>query len=253
MCQFKSGIILKNRVVLAPMYNDSHSALLRGLGIEDSYHNATRTFVRAELVPVDDDKTTNPKDWKYIVDQDIVPEWYESDPERYEQEFRAAVEEWVDKNMVVILGRSWKVIKRDEKGTYYLLNDILEESEFGRINNYAESYIRKNLNEGSLAQELRAEFGDKLIPINSDLLSLDGLKDYGSVDGDILAILTLDLYRECRENIPNADSWWWLATPDSTPSGYGTDCVQYVYSNGIVDYHGYRYDEGVRPFFILKS
>lgn len=31
MCKFKSGVIFKNKVVLAPMYNDSPSTLLRTL------------------------------------------------------------------------------------------------------------------------------------------------------------------------------------------------------------------------------
>ena len=35
MCQFKSGVILKNRIVIAPGENDSHSDLLESLGIED--------------------------------------------------------------------------------------------------------------------------------------------------------------------------------------------------------------------------
>jgi hypothetical protein len=39
MCKFKSGIILKNRVVLAPENNDNHSNLLESLGIEDNDMN----------------------------------------------------------------------------------------------------------------------------------------------------------------------------------------------------------------------
>lgn len=253
MCRFKSGIILKNKVVVTPMINDSHSALLRSLGIEDSYQNATRTFVRAELVPNDDDRATDPKGWKYVVDQDIVPGWYEEDPERYENEFRTAVEEWVNKNTVVMVGKSWTAIKNDERGTYFLLNGTLERTEFGGTNNYAESYIRRNLSEGNLTLDLKKEFGDRLVPITTNLLSLDGLKDYGSVSGDILSIPTLDLYRECRENIPNADDWWWLSTPNSTPSGSGTDYVQYVCSGGRVSYCRYGCGWGIRPFFILKS
>lgn len=55
MCRFKSGVILKNKVVVAPGENDSHSDLLESLGIADNYIGATKTFVRAELVPVDDE------------------------------------------------------------------------------------------------------------------------------------------------------------------------------------------------------
>ncbi len=35
----------------------------------------------------------------------------------------------------------------------------------------------------------------------------------------MLAIPTLDLYRECRGRIPYLNMWWWLATPDSTLQG----------------------------------
>ena len=35
MCRFKSGIQFKNRNVLTTIYNDSHSDLLKDLGIED--------------------------------------------------------------------------------------------------------------------------------------------------------------------------------------------------------------------------
>ena len=46
MCQFKSGVILKSKVVIAPGENDSQSDLLESLGIKDDYLNATKTFVQ---------------------------------------------------------------------------------------------------------------------------------------------------------------------------------------------------------------
>ena len=39
MCEFKSGIIFKNRVELAPLENESHSSLLEKLDIEDNEFN----------------------------------------------------------------------------------------------------------------------------------------------------------------------------------------------------------------------
>lgn len=36
MCRFKSGIILKNRVVLAPKGNESHTDLLESIDMEDT-------------------------------------------------------------------------------------------------------------------------------------------------------------------------------------------------------------------------
>ena len=253
MCQFKSGIITKNGVTLAPMYNDSHSSLLESMGIADNQMNAMKVFVRAELVPPNNDKTADIKSWKYRVDQDIVPDWYEEDSKRYEEEMREAVADWMGRHFATICGKSCVKIKEDEKGSYCMLADTLFESRFGSNNNYSTSDIRKKLQECDFANELRKEYGDKLVPIITNLLSLDGLDDYGSVDGDILAIPTLDLYRECRKNIPNNNTWWWLATSNSTPSGYSSDGVRCVDSDGYVSYSWCDDCRAVLPFFILQS
>ena len=74
MCQFKSGIILKNRVFV-PDY-DSHTQMLEELGIEDNYVNAKKMFVRAELIPANGDPFSDINTWIFKVDQDILPEWF---------------------------------------------------------------------------------------------------------------------------------------------------------------------------------
>lgn len=79
MCQFKSGIILKNKVVLAPEGNDSHSNLLESLGIEDDRMNAMKVFVRAELLPPNGNKAVPVDEWNFNVDQDITPDWFDED------------------------------------------------------------------------------------------------------------------------------------------------------------------------------
>lgn len=255
MCKFKSGIILKNKVVLTPEGNESHSDLLESLGIEDTRMNAIKTFVRAELIPKDNDRMSDVKDWRYKVDQDIVPDWYEKDPERYEQEFRTAVEKYMEerkKNIKFICGYYWTSVK-DGNLTYYFMNGILKKSEFGKTNNYAESYVRNDLINSELATNLEKEFGDKLIPISLDLTSMDGFKDYGTVEGDVLAIPNLQLIMKFGESIPLIDNWYWLANPNQTPKRGDAHCVQCVGSGG--DVYGDRCDcdRGVRPFFILKS
>ena len=255
MCQFKSGIILKNRVVLAPEGNESHSDLLEGLGIEDTHMNASKTFVRAELSPKDDNKAIDVKDWRYKVDQDIVPDWYEKDPEKYEQEFRDAVEEYMEewrKQFKYIYGHYWKSVQDGDR-TYYFMNGILKKSEFGKTNNYAKSYVRDYLVNSELAAELKKEFGDKLVPISLDLTSMDGFKDYGSVEGDILSIPNIQLLMKFGENIPLIDNWYWLANPNQTPKRGDSHYVQCVDSGGDVCYDWCDYDTGVRPFFILQS
>ncbi len=256
MCQFKSGVILKNKVVLTPEGNESHSDLLESLGIADTHMNASKTFVRAELLPKNDDKMTDVRDWKYKVDQDIVPDWYEKDPERYEQDFRNVVEEYMKewrKQFKLICGYYWTSVQ-DGDCTYYFMNGFLKKSEFGKTNNYAESYVRDFLVNSELADELKKEFGDKLVPISLDLTSMDGFKDYGSIDGDILAIPNIQMLMKFGENIPLIDSWYWLANPNQTPKRNDARYVQYVNSDGFVYYSGCFWgDLGVRPFFILKS
>ena len=256
MCNFKSGIILKNRVVLTPEGNESHSDLLESLGIEDTHMNASKTFVRAELIPKNNDKMIDVKEWKYKVDQDIVPDWYEKDPERYEQEFRDAVENYMTewkKRFKFICGYYWTSVQ-DGDCTYYFMNGILEKSKFGKTNNYAESYVRNNLINSELAEDLKKKFGDKLLPISLDLISMDGFKDYGTVEGDILAIPNIQLLMKFGENVPLIDNWYWLATPNQTPKRGDSRCVQCVRSGGRVDYVDCDWNfGGVRPFFILKS
>lgn len=104
-----------------------------------------------------------------------------------------------------------------------------------------------------MAAELKKEFGDKLVPISLDLTSMDGFKDYGSVEGDILAIPNIQLLMKFGENIPLIDNWYWLANPNQTPKRNDSRYVLYVGSGGIVDYFGCDCDWGVRPFFILQS
>lgn len=103
MCRFKSGIILKSRVVVAPGENDSHSDLLESLEIEDDYLGASKKFVRAELIPENDEWWVSPEEhpekWKFVVDQDITPEWFEK--EYYEKSFREAVCEWWKSHVLV--------------------------------------------------------------------------------------------------------------------------------------------------------
>lgn len=93
MCQLKSCLVLKDRV-FCPDYN-SHQQMLEELGIEDDYLHASKTFVRVEFTPPDDNTKSlmEPLDrWTLEVDQDIVPEWWDEKADR--QRVEEAVEIW---------------------------------------------------------------------------------------------------------------------------------------------------------------
>lgn len=233
MCRFKSGIILKNKIVLAPKNNNSHSDLLESLNIEDNSFNAMKTFVRIELIPPNDDVLADIKTWKYVVDQDITPDWYEEDKSRYEDEFRSAVAKWIKENIVVVCGKPFEAIKTDGNQTYYLMCGKLNESKFGKTSDYDESKVRRDLNASDFAKDLKEKFGNKLVPVNSN--------------GDVLAIPSLELYRETKESISILNFWWWLST------GCGSGNVRCVCSDGSVSYGWYGGSRAVRPFFIVES
>lgn len=138
--------------------------------------------------------------------------------------------------------------------TAVIRKELLDDMEFGDDNNnWKTSSIRKYLN-GDYLKEIEEAFGkDRIVEHKVDLLSLDGLDDYG-VSIDKVSLLTIDQYRRYRKVLgDNLENWWWLSTPDSTPSGYSGRYVQYVLSDGDVDFDDCDYVGGVRPFFILQS
>ena len=97
MCKLKSAIILKDRIFM-PDY-DSHSKMLKELGITDDYTNASKVFVRAELAPENGDVFSDIDNWKFSVDQDITPEWF--DEKDCAERMRKAVKEWAKTHIFI--------------------------------------------------------------------------------------------------------------------------------------------------------
>lgn len=134
-----------------------------------------------------------------------------------------------------------------------LAKNSVKSMKFGINNNYNGCNIDKYLCEKYLP-ELEKKFGkNNIVEHEVDLLSLDGEDDYGKITRKV-SILTLDEYRHNKKAIKNhINEWFWLCTPDSTPRGFSSDCVLYVYSFGNVDYVWYDYCRAVRPRFVLSS
>lgn len=128
MCHMKSCLVLKNHV-FCPAY-DSHQDMLEELGIEDNETNAIKTFVRVELTPpkttpsyFDDKYFTSLQaplsEWKLVVDQDILPDWWE--PAIYRPAIEEEVQKWLDK-YVLINQKEKTVVGNGHKDRYYLYN-----------------------------------------------------------------------------------------------------------------------------------
>ena len=161
--------------------------------------------------------------------------------------------------------KSGDVFKDIDGDEYILLNylengdaeilrkDNLTKIKFGSNNNYNGSDIDKYMCNTYLP-ELERKFGkENIVEHDIDLLSLDGEDDYGIIKRKV-SIPTLDCYRVNKKKIKkHIKNWFWISTPNSVPSGCGSDGVVYVDSFGCVDYGWCDGVGGVRPRFVLNS
>ena len=147
---------------------------------------------------------------------------------------------------------TWKILDITSAG-YICLADSIEDMKFDSdSNNWENSGLRSYLN-GEFFEKMTAEIGlENIVPFERNLLSLDGQTEYGSCT-DKVSLLTVDEYRKYRKYIPNANKWWWLISPWSTPCNDYSSTVAVVSPSGGVLYCNYDRYDGVRPFCILIS
>lgn len=126
---------------------------------------------------------------------------------------------------------------------------------FGDNNNFAESNIKKMLEEDFLPK-IEAEIGaENIVEHEVNLLSLDGSDKWGKVNCKV-SLPTFDFY---RQNVKIFDkyklnNWWWTVTPDSTGEHYNDNWLVCGSPCGRIDGDGcINYSFGVRPFFTFLS
>lgn len=151
-----------------------------------------------------------------------------------------------------LAGVNWKIIDITSNG-YVCLADYIDDMEFdSKSGDWKTSELRKYLNEEFLKM-VEAEIGaGNLIEFERNLLSLDGQTEYGLCT-DKVSLLTVDEYRKYRKYIPNANKWWWLITPWSTPCNDYSSSVTVVAPSGNFVDSSCDYGHGVRPFCIFSS
>jgi hypothetical protein len=151
-------------------------------------------------------------------------------------------------------GEEWIFLYYDENGNACIFKKTsVKEMKFGSNNNYNGSDIDKYLTDTYL-KELERKFGaENIVEHEVDLLSLDGENDYGKITRKV-NIPTLDMYRHNKKAIKKSlGKWFWLATPNSTPSGCGSDSVRCVDYGGDVGCIWCNIDRGaVRPCLFLN-
>lgn len=132
--------------------------------------------------------------------------------------------------------------------------EISFRSDFGKNNNFAESKILKKLNKEFLAKIADAVGEENIVEHEVDLTSLDGLKTHGSVKSKI-SIPTFDFYRANVKIFDEhkVDSWWWLATPDTTSEHLNNFWISCVSPSGGIGRNDCNINDGVRPFLKFVS
>ena len=137
-----------------------------------------------------------------------------------------------------------------------VMKDIAFHSKFGGNNDLRSSTVRKRMEKEILPKIAEAVGKENMCTVYTDLTTLCGLKTYGVMES-FISLPTLDFYRENIEVFDKykPDTYWWLATPESTKpheDPYWTLCVSRA--GGINFDCGFCiYCCGVRPFCILKS
>ena len=138
--------------------------------------------------------------------------------------------------------------------TPVVMKDIAFRSGFGSNNDFRESKILKKLQEAYLPTIIEAVGEENVLEFETDLTTLDGLKNYGTLVSRI-SLPTFDFY---RANVAifdqhNPGTWWWLVTADSAKPHYDPVWISCVSPAGSIYYDFGRGYIGVRPFCILKS
>ncbi len=141
----------------------------------------------------------------------------------------------------------------DGDKTIAVAKECVFDSDFGKNNDFAKSFILKRLKD-EILPKLEAEVGaENILEHEVDLTSLDGLKTYGNVKSKI-SIPTFDFYRNNVSMFDEHkyDGWWWLATPETTPE-HGNDYWCRCVSPSGFSINHYCHDYGARPFLIFVS
>lgn len=158
----------------------------------------------------------------------------------------------------IINGKTFKIgdvefIKFSEENgeVTAVVKDIVFRSEFGKNNKFGESKILERLEKDVLPKIVEAVGEENILEHEVDLTSLDGLKTYESLKSKI-SIPTFDFYRANVKIFDKhkVDSWWWLATPDTTPEHLNDTWFSCVSPGGFINYYYYNSKRGVRP--VLK-
>lgn len=160
-------------------------------------------------------------------------------------------------DIVTLAGTEFVVLDVEHRGTlpdslFILAKNTVGRTNFGHFNDYEDSDLRMAVEEWLKGMEKNGLDLDRIIPREIDLTTLDGCTLYGKLNVKA-APLTLDEARRYAGRIPNADSWYWLATGWSGPLKGDKGHALYVNSLGGWRSSHCSLSYGIRPALKIPS
>lgn len=116
------------------------------------------------------------------------------------------------------------------------------------------SGILRRLNEEFLPKIVEQLGKENVCTFKTDLMTLDGVKTYGAVEGKI-CLPNLSFYQENVDiyDLHKTDTWWWLATAWSAAPHYNSALLLCVAPSGSFGDDICIHGGGVRPVLIFES
>lgn len=160
-------------------------------------------------------------------------------------------------DIVTLAGTEFVVLDVEHRGTlpdslFILAKNTVGRTNFGHFNDYEDSDLRMAVEEWLKGMEKNGLDLDRIIPREIDLTTLDGCTLYGKLNVKA-APLTLDEARRYAGRIPNADSWYWLATGWSGPLKGDKGLALFVGSDGGWYSRSCSGSFGIRPALKIPS
>ena len=124
--------------------------------------------------------------------------------------------DYIDGAVLAIRKDTWKRAPFDKAGC----NDLRKASILSELTDYFRGLMENGLKESDT----------NIATI--DLKATDGTREYGTF-GMRAGLLTLEQYGKYQHIIPDADDWWWLATPWRTPAQKANNSTLAWYCNSF--------------------
>lgn len=155
-----------------------------------------------------------------------------------------------------IAGVEWIMLDKVDDKVVCITKDLIRQNIMfdSASNNYANSHIRKILNDKFLEQLVQKIDKNHILDAEIDLISLDGLNAYENIT-DKIGLLTFDMYRKYSQIIEKypTDKPWWLATAWSMQYREYGDFVCSIDKNNAIVEELVNARIGLRPVCIFST